>query len=42
MKQQYHVNVKVSERQRLAKHILSKKYSLESKKRAGVLLDNSQ
>ena len=39
MKQQYHVNLKASERQRLAKHIRSKKSSLESKKRAGVLLE---
>ena len=39
MKQQYHVHLKASERQRLAKHIRSNNYSLESKKRAGVLLE---
>lgn len=38
MKQQYHVKLSAAERQRLKKHIQGKKYSLESKKRAGVLL----
>ena len=38
MKQQYHVELSEAERERLKKHIQSKKHSLESKKRAGVLL----
>lgn len=43
MKQEYHVNLKAGECERLKKHISSKKHSLESKKRAGVLqeLDES-
>lgn len=39
MKQQYHVNLSENEREQLVKHIRSKKHSLESKKRAGVLLE---
>lgn len=38
MKQQYHVELNVVERQQLKKHMQSKKESLESKKRAGALL----
>lgn len=38
MKQQYHVELSEAERERLKKHIQSKKVSLESKKRAGALL----
>jgi hypothetical protein len=39
MKQQYHVELSGVERKRLKKHIQGKKHSLESKKRAGVLLE---
>lgn len=39
MKQQYHVELSAEERRRLKKHIQGKKQSLESKKRAGVLLE---
>lgn len=39
MRQQYHVKLKAGEREQLVKHIRSKKHSLESKKRAGVLLE---
>ena len=38
MKQQYHVELTEEERKHLQKHRQGKKYSLESKKRAGVLL----
>ena len=39
MRQKYHVNLSETERKRLKKHIEGKKHSLESKKRAGVLLE---
>jgi transposase len=39
MKQQYHVKLSDADRKVLKKHMQSKKYSLESKKRASVLLD---
>lgn len=39
MKQQYHVVLSTTERRRLKKHMQSKKHSMESKKRAGVLLE---
>ena len=39
MKQQYHVKLSEAERKQLKKHIQGKKHSLESKKRAGVLLE---
>lgn len=39
MKQKYHVNLNESERKQLLKHKRSAKYSMESKKRASVLLD---
>lgn len=38
MKQKYHVKLTKAEHQCLKKHLKSKKHSLESKKRAGVLL----
>lgn len=38
MKQQYHVELNEGERRHLKKHMRGKKASLESKKRAGVLL----
>lgn len=39
MKQQYHVELSGAEQKRLKKHRQGKKHSLESKKRAGVLLE---
>lgn len=39
MKQQYQVKLSAAERGYLKKHIRGKKHSLESKKRAGVLLE---
>ena len=38
MEQKYHVELKAEEREELKKHLREKKNSLESKKRAGVLL----
>lgn len=38
MKQEYHVELTEGERRQLKKHLQGKKHSLESKKRAGVLL----
>lgn len=37
--QKYHVELSEAERERLKRHIQSKKYSMESKKRAYILLD---
>jgi len=39
MEQKYHVNLNAAERWYLKKHIQGKKHSLESKKRAGALLE---
>lgn len=39
MEQKYHVNLNNEERKQLEKHRQSSKYSMESKKRAGVLLE---
>ena len=39
MKQRYHVNLTETEREKAEKHLRSKKNSMESKKRAKVLLD---
>jgi hypothetical protein len=38
MKQKYHVNLSETERKKIGKHLQSKKHSMESKKRAKVLL----
>ena len=37
--QKHHVNLSEDERKRLEKHLRSKKYSMESKRRAYILLD---
>jgi len=37
--QKHHVNLSADERKRLEKHLRSKKYSMESKRRAYILLD---
>jgi len=39
MKQQYHVKLNGTERKQLKKHMQGKKHSMESKKRASVLLE---
>lgn len=39
MRQKYHVSLTEAERKQLKKHVYGNKHSLESKKRAGVLLD---